>query len=398
MSRIQPAILLEHEVSADLSCLDRAWAEPRTFAFVADKSGVPTEWIEQQLAALPEEFCEGHFILMTSGSTGRPKLVVGRRDRAEKLSGVLHALQESDPVEEAVCTLPLTYCYSFVNQWLWARQHARRIEITPGLAQPDRLKAALAGAKNAMLCLVGAQVPMLTQYFAGTAFPGVIRVHFAGGRFPQDRLDVVSELFPEAMIFNNYGCAEAMPRLTLRRAEAASVAQHIGWPLPGIELKSDEGGRLVFRSPYGAVGLLDESGLSRIDGSTWVPSGDLGTVAEDGHVELHGREGEVFKRYGEKISLSQILTSVRAAWRGQADCYRENDPQGEAGYVLVLAPRATDDEARALLKEVSLKHPRTHWPVRIESLDTLPFLPNGKIDRSGLPGRPDAVTHWKQRI
>jgi acyl-CoA synthetase (AMP-forming)/AMP-acid ligase II len=190
-----------------------------------------------------------------------------------------------------------------------------------------------------------------------------------------------------------------MPRLTLRRAEAAAAAQHIGWTLPGGEMRADAAdSRLLFRSAYGAVALADDTGLQRVTETTWVPTGDLGRQAEDGHWELLGRQGEVFKRYGEKISLPQILTSVRAHWRGLAESYRETDPRGEAGYVLVLSPRATDDEAKAILKELSFKHPRTHWPLRVESLPAMPLLPNGKIDREGLAGQPEAVVHWRQRI
>jgi acyl-CoA synthetase (AMP-forming)/AMP-acid ligase II len=398
MSSFRPYVLFEREVAADIRRLNEAWSAPATFAFVADKSGVPVEWIEEKLASMPEEYSEGHFILLTSGSTGRPKLVVGRRDRAERLVDVLHQLQESEPVREAVCALPLTYCYAFVNQWLWARQRQRRLVVTPGLAQPDRLKQSLAEATDAMICLVGAQVPLLAQYYETQAFPGVIRVHFAGGRFPQERLAEVRRLFPQAAIFNNYGCAEAMPRLTLRRGEAAPVAHHIGWPLPGVEMKSDEASRVLFRSAYGAVALVDELGFNRVDDTTWVPSGDLGREMEDGHWELLGREGEVFKRYGEKISLPQILSTIRANWRGQADCYRETDPQGEGGYVLVLSPHPAEAEVRALLKELSLKHPRTHWPLRVESLESMPLLPNGKTNREGLASHPEAQSHWRQRI
>jgi|CZKV01.1.fsa_nt_gi acyl-CoA synthetase (AMP-forming)/AMP-acid ligase II len=398
MSLANPYIINEREVAADIGCLHAAWSRARTFAFISDRSGCPEGWVEQQLNRLPTEYHEHHFILLTSGSTGRPKLVVGRRDRAERLAEELHQLQESELIDEAICALPLTYCYSFVNQWLWARKHQRKLTITAGLAQPDRFKKAMLEAKSAMLCLVGAQVPILAQYYEGYSFPGIIRVHFAGGRFPQDRLDLVRKLFPQAVIFNNYGCAEAMPRLTLRRAEAAQVANHIGWPLPGIEMKTDESERVLFRSPYGAVALMDEKGLIRVDDSTWVPSGDLGRVMEDGHWELLGREGEVFKRYGEKISLAQILNSVRAKWCGQADCYRETDQRGEAGYVLVLAPHPAEDEVRAILKEISLKHPRTHWPLRLESIETMPLLANGKIDREGLSRQPNPKNHWRQRI
>ena len=398
MTHNSPYILFEHQVVADIAQLERAWRHPRTFAFISDKSGVAPDWVEKKLAALPEEYHFDHFVLLTSGSTGRPKLVIGRRDRAERLAEVIHVLQESEPVRETILTLPLTYCYAFVNQWLWALQYQRRLVLTPGLAQPDRLKAVLNEAYDAMICFVGAQVPLLVRYFDGTSFPGVIRIHFAGGRFPQERLDDLRKLFPRAAVFNNYGCAEAMPRLTLRKADVATVAHHIGWPLPGVEMKVDQDDRILFRSDFGAVALMDEEEFLRVNNDTWVPTGDLGRAMPDGHWEILGRQGEIFKRYGEKISLPQILTTVRAGWRGLADCYREMDRSGEAGYVLVLAPRPTADETRTILRELSHKHPRAHWPIRVESLPTMPLLANGKINRENLAGQPEAVIHWRQLI
>ena len=366
--------------------------------FLADQSGVSPEWVMERMACLPAECREQHFILLTSGSTGKPKLVVGTRQRAESLARTLHELQASEPVDETVCLLPLTYCYAFVNQWLWSRQFNRRLVVTEGLAQPGRLKEALATSRNAMICLVGAQVPLLTRYFQEDVFPGVIRVHFAGGRYPQERLDEVRRLFPNAEIFNNYGCAEAMPRLTLRRAEDAPLASHIGWPLPGVEMRADETDRLLFRSAYGAVAMIDDVGFTAIGPETWVPTGDLGRRLENGQWELLGRANEVFKRYGEKISLPQILTLVRANWHGLADCYRESDPQGEAGYVLVLSPAPSADQVRDILRKLSQTLPRTHWPLRVEGVANLPMLANGKIDRQQLAGRPDSTILWRQRI
>jgi acyl-CoA synthetase (AMP-forming)/AMP-acid ligase II len=398
MSPRKPYVLSEREITACIDRLDEAWRESRTFALLGDQFANAQDWVVRMAAALPDDYDDNHFILLTSGSTGRPKLVVGRRDRAERLAEVLHELQQSGPVQETIITLPLTYCFAFVNQWLWARRHHRRLVVTPGLARPDELKQALCHARDAMICFVGGQVTMLEQYYRGSEFPGIIRIHFAGSRFPQERLDFLRSLFPNAEIFNNYGCAEAMPRLTLRRAEAASHSNHIGWPLPGIEMKSDDTGRILFRSPYGAVALLDDGGLTCVEPSTWVPSGDLGRAMGDGHWELMGREGELFKRYGEKVSVSQILCSVNAAWRGQTDCYRELDARGEIGYVLVVAPRPTDDEVRAILKSISADHPRAHWPLRVESLEYIPLLSNGKIDRESLSQSSSRKEHWKQRL
>lgn len=393
-----PYILSESEVLNNVSYLDSAWVGPATFAFLSEKTGVSRSWVEQELAKLPPEFEEGHFVLFTSGSTGSPKLIIGSKSRAEKLARVLNQLQEGNAVEETICLLPLTYCYAFVNQWLWSRIHKKTLVLTPGLVDPERLRNSLANAQHAMICLVGAQVSLLLNFFDGLKFEGIIRIHFAGGRFPQERLDDLYRLFPNAEVFNNYGCAEAMPRLTLRKARDSDHAHHVGWPLPNIHIKCDVNSRVMFRSPFGAVALIDEDGFTKVEEDTWLATGDLGCVADDGHLDLLGREGEVFKRYGEKVSIPQILNQIRALWTGQADCYREPDHQGEMGFVVVLAPHPEGNEVRMIMKELSLHYARSHWPLRVESLPHLPRLANDKVNRTALERNPDAINHWKQRI
>ncbi len=391
-------ILSEAELSEDLTPLDEAWRRPESFVLLPDKSGVSREWIGHAIGQLPRELDQDHFGLLTSGSTGQPKLIIASRDRAKSLAAVLHRLQLSEPVRQTVLLLPLSYTYAFVNQWVWATVHKRTLVPTHGLSDPEGAEAALQTATDAMLCLVGAQVPMLARYFSGRSFPGVLRVHFAGGRFPQERLDVVRSLFPRAMIFSNYGCAEAMPRLTLRRAEDSDDPNDIGWPLPGVALKSGADGELLFQSPYGAAGFIGAEGFQAIGPDKWVGTGDLAEPTLSGTWRLSGRSNEVFKRYGEKISLSLLMSTVSGAWKNNALFYREKDRAGEEGHVLLLAPAPSDAEVRAILKGFRANHARVLWPLRIESVDSFPLLPNGKVDvltASTLPGR---TVHWYQRI
>ena len=391
-------VLYASDVSTDIKRLDVAWETTDTFAFIPDKFGDIQGTIEAALSHLPEAYCTGHYALLTSGSTGRPKLVISSRERSRSLACVLHEHQESDEVDETIVALPLTYCYSFVNQYLWARVNDRRLVITAGLTRPDELKSALLDADKAMICLVGAQVPLLMQYYDGSVFPGVIRVHFAGGRFPAERLDDLRQIFPNAKIFNNYGCAEAMPRLTLRPADAAEEASHVGWPLPGIEIDSSPDGELLFRSPYGAVGQADEDGFRAIGSEDWVKTGDLGRQMDDGHVELTARSSEVFKRHGEKVSIPIVLKSVASVWHGNTGTYREADGSGEDGFVLVVAPHPDKNEVRSILSTLRNNHARAYWPLRIESMAELPLLPNGKIDLRALGEQADVMQHWRQRI
>ena len=391
-------MLLEREAQRDIQLLRQAWENKATFAFLPEKTGVGHEWIEEGLSLLPEELKSGHFVLLTSGTTGAPKLVIGQRERSEKLAAVLHRLQEGEPVEETILALPLSYSYAFVNQWLWFDCHQRPLRLTTGLSDPTALRQALQQAHQAMICLVGVQVPLLASYFQGQSFPGIIRVHFAGGRFPQENLPLIHTLFPQATIFNNYGCAEALPRLTLRKAEASDEAADIGRPLPGIELSANDATELLFRSPYRAVGIVEDDKFNLIPSEAWVKSGDLAQPTEQGTWRLLGRASEVFKRHGEKISLATLMTTVIATWTGQAIFYRERDVHGEDGHVLVLAPAPANGQLQEILMSLRRHHSRAHWPLRIECTAALPLLPNGKPDVHGAAEMKDKTRLWHQRI
>lgn len=391
-------ILRELEFRTNLEGLDAAWEDPETFLFLPEKSAVQDDWLNKRLEQIPDDFRRHHFILLTSGSTGEPKLVIGLRAKAVALARELHKEQDSEAVQTAVCLLPLTYCYSFVNQWLWARVHDRELITTDGFARPDSLAEALASTHASMVCLVGAQVPMFQQHFPDQQFSQVIRVHFAGGRFPQEQLNQVERLFPSAKIYNNYGCAEAMPRLTLRRARDADDAADVGRPLNGIRLRVNGEGVLTFQSPFSAVAFSDASGFQQVNDSTWIPTGDLAEQLPNEHWRILGRRGEVFKRFGEKISLSNLLRAVGAAWPKGAAFYKDRDPTGEEAHVLILAPHPDKQQLRAILMGLRKDFPRTHWPLRIESVEAFPTLHNGKTDLLALAKTTAKQEQWRQRL
>jgi acyl-CoA synthetase (AMP-forming)/AMP-acid ligase II len=392
-------ILTSQSAAADAEWLRSAWRRPESFILVPAKSGLEPNQIARFAELVPEQLRTEHFGLFTSGSTGEPRLVLGSRARATRLVEILHDLQHGDPVAETTLVLPLSYTYAFVNQWLWSERFGRRLVTTAGFSRPDALAADLARAEQAMLCLVGIHVPLLVAHYAGARFPGVIRLHFAGGRFPQEHLAVLRDFFPNAEIFNNFGCAEAMPRLTLRRAEDADDAADVGFPLPGVELRVSDTEALEFRSPYGAVGVVEADRFIEITPETWVPTGDLGGPTPRGSWQVTGRATEVFKRHGEKVSLQSLLAAVHGSWPGQAAFYREADAQGEEGHVLALSPIPTETELRDLLVTLRKSFSRAQWPLRIEGLPSgLPLLPNGKPDARAIPAQPGRQDLWHQRI
>lgn len=390
-------VVREAEVRHDLALLGHLWSEAPTFAVVPTNLALTEDWLRASLSLLPDDYCNGHFILMTSGSTGQPKLIVAKKARAERLVEVIHAAQDDEPASETIACLPLSYSYAFVNQWLWSHHMRRKLVRTDGFTRPDELKSALDSAENAMVCMVGVQVPLLRSLFGTHSFPGVIRLHFAGGRFPQEQLADLREIFPNAEVFNNYGCAEAMPRLTIRRASESDLAANIGRPLPGVELKTGDDDQLLFRSPFRAVGFIEGNAFRPIPDDEWIETGDLGHASENSMWTLLGRKSEVFKRFGEKISLPAIQSAVQRVWQGELAFYRETDSMGENGHVMVLAPHPEKDQLKAIMMEFRRGFSRPHWPLRVESTQQLPRLPNNKVDALALTSLNNVTVQWSQR-
>jgi len=118
----------------------------------------------------------------------------------------------------------------------------------------------------------------------------------------------------------------------------------------------------------------------------------------DGQWRLLGRANEVFKRFGEKIAVPIIAATINPLWTGQLASYRERDTRGEEGYVFVLCPSPEESVLKGMLQALQQSHPRTHWPLRIESIGSMPSLANGKIDSKALASAPERVVHWSLAI
>ncbi len=387
--------LSNKDIVNNIEVLDRAWSENELLVLCGLGRGVDLKKVNDAAFCLPERFARRGFAVLTSGSTGVPKLVLGQRDRAIALVELLHRVQNSADVKETIVALPLTYVYSFVNQWVWAKRFARKLIITCGFSDPLKLFTALDNAKDAMLCFVGSQLPMLFKYANGRRFSRIIRLHFAGGRFPAEYMDQLRYSFPNAEIFNNYGCTEAMPRLTVKRVETEIASNLIGAPISGVSFKTDEENRLYFNSPFACVAWMENHALHEVDDDEWLATGDLAGKVGNGEWVLYGRSNEMIKRYGEKLSLSEISAHISKFVEVGFNMYVDKDAQGEDGYILVLD---STPNLENLLLQIRAKFKRVFWPIRIEVIhDKWPLLPNGKIDTVCLGSFLNKNVLWRMR-
>ncbi len=380
------------------SRLNQCWTSNQPFIVAPHSLGDATVELLRSINRNQEAVSGTAFAVATSGSTGEPRLYFGDRNRARALVQTLHVVQRSDPVTETLGILPLSYSFALVNQWLWATEFGRRYVPTNGFKYPEILAKQLLNTKSAMLCLVASQVPLIKRFFGNRKFPGVIRVHFAGERFPQKELPYIAEVFPNATVFNNYGCTEAMPRLTCRLSDDSEDSENVGQPIPGVRLRLGLDGALLFRSKYSAVATLSDNGAQRISDNEWIPSGDYAVQNSDGSWSISGRTNQVFKRHGVKVSVQAVLSHLENVWTGQLSQYSLYDTDSSISYALVVSPEPSPEQLRSILRALRDHFSRAHWPLRIESLSSIPTLASGKIDSQELISSNNKKLHWRQRI
>ena len=167
------------------------------------------------------------------------------------------------------------------------------------------------------------------------------------------------------------------------------VLNTVGRPRPGIEVRVDERGEILVRSPTAMIGYWrdPERTAATIDADGWVRTGDLGAVDDNGCMRVVGRTTDMYIRGGYNVHPQEVeavlvehpdVAAVAVAPRADA-------VMGEIG-VVVVVPRAT--EAAPTLEEIRAfagpRLARYKLPEAMCVVDALPITSMDKLDRAAL--------------
>lgn len=356
-----------------------------TFPAFGCFDGQTVDWPAEPAAAPPDVL----LCLATSGSTGAPRILAAGESGLIHGIDAIHKAQGLADVADTGVMLPLAYSFALVNQLLWALVHRRRLHFLPGMGDPAGTLAAIDRQGIEMLCLVPDQVRALVRLgFAGRQVLDAVKVvNLAGGPFPVDCHRQLAAMFPNARLFNNYGCTEAMPRLTAVKVMGPNhPVTLVGGPIEGVTLRiagDSQAGPIEFRSKAASMGTVDPDG-TLVPHPRWIRSGDLGRL-EDGALHVMGRYDQVLKLGGERISLIEIEQALRSSAFDHVVAWSEREA-GEAMLVAV-AHGAAPPPGPDILRHLRNGLPRAMWPRRIYWSEEWPLLPNGKVDRQALAER-----------
>lgn len=185
---------------------------------------------------------------------------------------------------------------------------------------------------------------------------------------------------------------------TYGSAETCGGCVYDGVPLEGtevaIETDADGQPRIWLGGDTIALGYHDEDHRTKqafrvVDGMRWYRTDDLGEISADGTLRVLGRADDVVITGGLKVSAAHVVARLTAL-DDVKDAFVYGCAHPEWGQELraavVLNPQRDLSSLADVAAQARTQLLSHELPKRFMALDSLPLLPNGKIDRQRLIG------------
>lgn len=346
-------------------------------------------------------------IFYTSGSTGRPKgVVVSHRNLIVGGESVASYLGNG-PDDRILAVLPLSFDAGF-SQLTTGFTAGAHVFLVNYLLPGDVVRICAERQITGLTCVPPLWAQLVRQSWPSEATSSLRYFASTGGKVPASLLGRLRETFPDADPYLMYGLTEAFRSTFLPPAELDRRPGSIGQAIPnadvsvlrpdGTECDAGEHGELVHRGPLVALGYWNDERATaqrfrpvpsrapgcRPDVAVW--SGDIVVRDEDGYLYFVGRQDEMIKTSGYRVSPTEVEeAALDSGLVEEAVAFGEEDDVLGQRIVLVVGagdrPLPDAAEVQAALREVL---PLYMVPSRVVVAERLPRSPNGKLDRATL--------------
>ena len=344
------------------------------------------------------------YVLFTSGSTGVPKGVVGYHrgviDYAETLTEALDF--DETCVFGMQAPLYLDACMKEVYSTL---KFGAKTWLIPAecFLFPTKLVEYLNDHEINTVCWVVSALTMISGFgtFDIVKPKFLNKIAFGSEVFPIKQFKLWREVLPEAEFFNLYGPTEATGMSCYYHVDrdfSEDEVIPIGKPFKNTEIllldpenkpvpEGKEGEICIrgtcltkgyYRNPEKTAEVFTPNPLRPEYEDRIYHTGDLG-YRRDGMLYFASRKDHQIKHMGHRIELGEIEADTNRV-DGVSACacvfFRENEK-------IVLYYAGSVDK-KTLTQELKKRLPRYMVPNAIRQLETMPLLPNGKLDRMKL--------------
>ncbi|MDZ7828932.1 MAG: AMP-binding protein [Halofilum sp. (in: g-proteobacteria)] len=347
-------------------------------------------------AAIPKGTAK---ITFTSGSTGKPKGVCLSGSLLESVAEALNARLEGLAVEPHLATLPLAVLLENVGGLYRCLLAGSRYILPPpeqrcvtgsSVFNDERLAEAIMAHAAGMVIATPGMIERMTTSGRRDAFRRLRFVAVGGAPLPERVLRAARAAGMAA--YEGYGLSECGSVVSLN-VPGDDRPGTVGRPLPHLSVSCRDGELEV--AGAGFLGYLGEPPRAMHA----VATGDLGHIAADGRLELHGRLGNrIVTPMGRNVSPEWIESALADVLPGHQICVID-DPEGLAA---VIAGPGSDASIETALQATNRGLPDyariAHWLCRRRpfGIDDGCLTTNGRLRRRAIRER--FAHHPRQRV
>jgi long-chain acyl-CoA synthetase len=346
-------------------------------------------------------------VLASGGTTGTPKGAVGlhRHYMAAGLQLLEWTKSAKKPFDDVIMLpLPLFHVYGNVGVQALAFLGPNPLSLVPNPRDIGDLLKTIAQAKPAFFNGVPTLYTAILNHpdvRAGKVDLRSIKLCFCGASALMAETRRQFEEKTGARIIEGYSLTEGMMACCINPVNGPNKLGSIGIPLPdvavrivdaddaGRELPAGSVGELLLSAPQRMAGYwnnpLESAEVVRTDasGTTWVHTGDLAFMDEDGYLFIVDRKKDLIKTSGFQVwprEIEEVITAhpavLEAGVAGVPDQTKGEVPK--AWVVLKANRRVSEEELREYCRERLTAY---KVPARVVFRNDLPKTMVGKVLR-----------------
>ncbi len=237
----------------------------------------------------------------------------------------------------------------------------------------------------------------LRAVIAESAPPEKLRfIMNSGEHLPVPVIEGIRAAAPGLEIYCVYGLTEVAGRLCSLEPEMLDKKPgSVGTPLEGmkITIRNEQGqefqpgnqGHVFVEGPCLMSGYLNNEDANNKSMTEYgFATGDLGYMDGDGYLYLMGRQDDIIKVGGEKVSIKMIEEAVHGV-EFLEDFMVSPEYDDALGTIPVLLYQLKEGEKfkrKVLVRHLAERLPSTHMPLRFTEVDEIPRSASGKISRN----------------
>ena len=337
-------------------------------------------------------------LIYTSGSTGFPKGVMMTHQSMVFTSWSLIEYLRLTEEEKIMLVLPLAFDYG-LYQMIMAITIGGTLIIEQSFSFPPAIFRQIEKLKPSVFPGVPSIYAMMIEMHkkTGIKFECIQKITNTAAALPAEFISDLKKIFPNALIFKMYGLTECKRVSYLEPELVDAKPQSVGKVFlltpEGKAVPAGESGILHVRGPHVMAGYWKNEKLSQemlkpgsIPGERILCAHDLFRMDEEGFLYFLGRNDDIIKTRGEKVSPVEVENAIyqingvkEAVVMGTPDVFL-----GESIIAFMTIHENFTINEKDVQKECMKNLESFMVPQRIIILPELPKSSNGKIDRAEL--------------